>query len=357
MKSYSRFNEGLQKRFCEWLILQHYSKGTNYVYRQSVRLFVQFLGDKAATKVTHIEVRKFMLYLAENRCSIFSACRHLQGVRRFYDFLNLGGLVSYVAPRLVAIRSLPSKIPPHLSEKEVRRLIAASKTPREIALTEFFYATGCRLGEGLRLTMQDLDLDARTARVTGKFGKSRIVLLTRTAAEALRTYIAEEKMGYVFRQDYSPQEGTLVLHHGKWTGRWQDHGSPTGTTYHSKILGEERTTSREAAQASLNAILASACVGRPKRKEPLTNATIATVIRKIAHRAGLNRATAHMLRHSFATHLYENGADVFAIQTLLGHVRTETTVRYLRVSAFRLVEVFERCHPLGIYHDKTQSTA
>ena len=244
MKSYSRFNKGLQKRFCDWLILQHYSKGTNYVYRQSVRLFVEFLGDKAATKVTHIEVRKFMLYLAENRCSIFSACRHLQAVRRFYDFLNLGGLVSYVAPRLVAIRSLPSKIPPHLSEKEVLRLIAASKTPWERALKEFFYATGCRLGEGLRLTVQDLDLDARTARVTGKFGKSRIVLLTRTAAEALRTYIAEERTG-ICSATLLPPKGTLVLHHGKWTGRWQDHGSPTGTTYHSKILGEERTTSRK----------------------------------------------------------------------------------------------------------------
>src|SRR6185437_3977092 len=100
-----------QARFDEWLILQHYSKSTNYVYRQSVHLFVEFLRDKAATKVTHIDVRRFMLYLAENRFSIFSACRHLQGIRRFYDFLNLGGLVSYVAPRLVAIRSLPPKIP------------------------------------------------------------------------------------------------------------------------------------------------------------------------------------------------------------------------------------------------------
>jgi site-specific recombinase XerD len=357
VKSYSRFNQGLQARFDEWLILQHYSKGTNYVYRQSVQLFVEFLRDKAATKVTHIDVRKFMLYLAENRFSIFSACRHLQGIRRFYDFLNLGGLVSYVAPRLVAIPSLPAKIPPHLSEKEVLRLIAASNTPRERALTEFLYATGCRLGETLRLTVQNVDLEARTARVTGKFGKSRIVLLTGTAAEALRTHIGNEQMGYLFRQDYSPQRGRLILHHGKWSGRWQEHGSLNGTTYHSKILGEEGTTSREAAQASLSAILATVCVGRPKRKEPLTNATIAAVMRKIARRAGLHRGTAHMLRHSFATHLYENGADVFAIQTLLGHVRTETTVRYLKVSAFRLVEIFERCHPLGIHHDKIHANA
>src|SRR6185437_7193153 len=107
-------------------------------------------------------------------------------------------------------------------------------------------------------------------------------------------------MGYVFRQDYSPQKGRLILHHGKWSGRWQEHGSPSGTTYRSKILGEEGSTSREAAQASLNAILATACVGRPKRKEPLTNATIAAVMRKITRRAGLHHGTAHMLRHSFA---------------------------------------------------------
>jgi site-specific recombinase XerD len=350
MRSYANFNRNVSKRYDQWLVLQHYSKGTKYVYRQSIRLFIEFLRDKAIVDVTHIDVRKFMLSLAKNDVSIISARRHLRALRKFYDFLNLGGLVNYVAPRLVTIRATPSKTPPHLSEDEVRRVIAVSQTPREKALVHFIYATGCRLGEVRCLRVQDLDLDARTARVTGKFGKSRVVLLTSSASAALRTYIGERKVGYVFQQDYRRQRGCLVDHCGQWQAKWRDHELPGLGKFHTQRLGPTRTVSYERAKAAFDELMASAHLERPKRTQPLTNATVAAVMRHLASRAGLTRVTAHMLRHSFATHLYEHGADVLAIQTLLGHVSTNTTARYASVSAFRLVEIFERCHPLEINH-------
>lgn len=355
MRSYSRFNRGVAKQFDEWLIIQHYTDATNYVYKRSVRLFIAFLEHKAVTSVTHIDVRKFMLHLAENGVSILSARRHLQGVRRFYDFLNLGGLVCYVAPRLVAIRPTVPKIPLHLSEREVLRLIAVTRTPRETALVHFFYSTGCRLGEVLHLKVQDIDFEARVARVIGKFGKPRIVLLTSNAADALRAYIGARKVGYVFQQDYPRQKGHLCVHLGGWWGRWRDYAIPEKGVIRRRYFGTVKKVSREAARAGFDSVLANACLDRPLKTDPLSNATVAALFRQLACRAGLNRATAHMLRHSFATHLYENGADVFALQTLLGHVRIETTARYARVSPFRLVETFERCHPFGSYHDKKTS--
>lgn len=355
MRSYSGFNKGLAKRFDEWLIMQHYSDATNYVYRQSVRLFITFLEHKAVTTVTHIDVRKFMLHLAERHVSILSARRHLQSIRRFYDFLNLGGLVCYVAPRLVSIRPTLQKIPLHLSEREVVRLIATTRTPRDRALVHFLYSTGCRLGEALHLKVPDIDFEGRVARVVGKFGKPRIVLLTSSAAEALRTYIGARQVGYAFQQDYPRQKGHLQLHLGGWWGRWNDYTISDKPVIRRRYLGMAKSVSREVARARFDSVLANACIDRPLRTKPLNNCTISQLFRKLGCRAGLNRVTAHMLRHSFATHLYENGADILAIQTLLGHVRTETTARYARTSPFRLVEIFERCHPLGSYHDKRKS--
>jgi integrase/recombinase XerC len=129
------------------MVVQRYSPATKSTYRQTLRLFLEFLKKKSAVDVTHLDVRRFMLDLSENDVSMISARRHLQCLRRFYDFLNLGGLVNYVAPRLVKLRRIPAKTPPYLSEQEVCRMIAAAATPREKALIEFFYATGCRLSE------------------------------------------------------------------------------------------------------------------------------------------------------------------------------------------------------------------
>lgn len=352
MRSHAKFNRNVSKRYDQWLVIQQYSKGTKYVYRQSVRLFIEFLRDKAVVDVTHLDVRRFMLFLAKDGVSITSARRHLRALRKFYDFLNLGGLVNYVAPRLVTVRATPSKTPPHLSEGEVLRVIAVAQTLREKALVHFIYATGCRLGEVRCVRVQDVDLDGRTARVTGKFGKTRVVLLTSSASDALRAYIGERKVGNVFQQDYRRQRGCLVNHCGQWQAKWTDHEMPGRGEFRTKRLGQIRTVSYERAKAAFDELMASAHLDRPKRTEPLTNATIGAIMRALASRAGLTRVTAHMLRHSFATHLYEHGADVLAIQTLLGHVSTSTTARYARVSAFRLVEIFERCHPLEMNYVK-----
>jgi integrase/recombinase XerD len=356
MRSHTAFNQKLVRRWDQWMVVQHYSVGTKYVYKQTLRLFVNFLGDKSITDVIHLDIRRFLLRLSEEGVSLICARKHLVSLRRFYDFLNLGGLVNYVAPRLVAIRQTAHKIPPHLSEEEIRGLISVAQTLRERALVECFYSTGCRITELRCMKIQDVDLNARNARITGKYGKTRVVLLTDSAAKALRSYIADRKIGYVFQQDYRVQTGTFAKSSGAWVARWRDHANQTpGYTYTRKYLGSCALVSRERAKAKFDELVAGVCLARPKRNAPLTSTSVGNILRRLARRAGMKRATAHMLRHSFATHLYENGADLMVIQTLLGHVEMQTTAHYARSSAFKLIETFDRCHPFGSQHETCKS--
>lgn len=355
MQSAARFNRRVANRYEQWMVIQHYTTQTKALYRQTIGLFLDFLKDKSLARVTHYDIRNFIAKLSENGTSINCARRHVAALRRFYDFLNLGGVVSYVAPRMLIVRQTPKKTPPHLSEEEMKRLIAAAQTPRERALIEFFYGTGCRMGEVRRLRVEELDLRHRTARVTGKFGKSRVVLMTESAADALHEYIGKRNTGYVFQQDRPLQKGYLGACNGVWTARWRDYGKP-GHPKLQKYIGSTHIISYERAKEAFDRLRKEIGPGlsRPKSTEPLTPTAVGVIIRRMSSRAGLSRAHPHMIRHSFATHLYENGADLMALQTLMGHVDISTTATYARVSAFKLVDTFERCHPLGAQHWRTE---
>jgi integrase/recombinase XerD len=356
MPSYANFNRKLEDRYKQWMVIQHYSLGTQYSYKQSVRLFVDFLKRKSVTDVTYMDVRRFLLQLSEEGASLISVRKHLQTLRQFYDFLNLGGLVDYVPARMIRIRPDVHKPPRHLSRDEMCRLTAAAVSSRDKAIVQFLYSTGARVTETRMAKVQDLNLESRTARVTGKYGKSRVVLLTENAAAALSGYLRGRTDGYLFQQDYPPQTGTLTSSNGVWVGRWRDYDprNPRGVI-RRKYLGNSRMISYKRAKAKFQEVIADARLTRPKPDRPLSAQTILNVLRNLGRRSGLKYINAHMIRHTFATHLYENGADLISIQTLLGHAELHTTSVYARPSAFRLVEAFERAHPDGLYqlHNST----
>ena len=104
------------------MVIQHYSAATKYSSKQSLKRFIDFLNNKSITELTHLDVRRFMLRLSEHGVSLICARNHLVSFRRFYDFLNLGGLVNYVAPRLVAIRQTVG-----------RRRATGKRGPRQIS--------------------------------------------------------------------------------------------------------------------------------------------------------------------------------------------------------------------------------
>jgi site-specific recombinase XerD len=353
MRSYVAFNEEVAKRYEEWLLIQHYTPRTKQLYRRMVRTFIEYLKDKSVASVTHLDVRSYIAHLSEEGTTLAGAYDHLQVLRRFYDFLHLGGMVGYVAPRLVKMRDAPRKLPRTLSEFEIRKVLAAAYTSREIALVEFLYGTGCRVSEVISLRVENVDFEARTARVSGKGPCGRVVLITERATCALRTYIGDRKSGHVFQTDKPVQKPCISKNNGHWTGEWKDYRGP-GTKYvlTRKYLGSARRISYQDAKARLEELAKDANLVRPKTEGPLSTNAIRTTLLRIAHRSGLRHITPHMFRHSFATHLVENGADLTVVQALLGHAFLQTTAIYASVSRARLLKTFDRCHPAGTVNDK-----
>src|SRR6202041_1199663 len=221
------------------MVILHYSLATKYLSKQSLRLFVEFLKVKLIVDVTHWDVRRFMLYLSEGGGSLICARKHLLSLRRFYDFLNLGGLVDHVAP-------LPG---------------------------------------------------------TEKYGKTGIMFLARSAADAPQNYIQDRRIGYVFQQDYPLQTGVCSDGNGIWVAsRKECADTSPGCTLTTKYLSNSARVSREKAKSKFDEVLAGARLARPKRNAPVTSTSVGNILRRLGRRAGITRTTADMLRHSFATH-------------------------------------------------------
>jgi len=341
-----KFNRTLAKRYHDWMVAMHYAKTTQLMYDKIVRQFVEFLGERSVVAVTHVDIRQFIAYMSENGATLSTVYRELGVLRQFYDFLHLGGLVSYVAPRFVRLRRPWWNTLSPLTESQVRRLISATRTLRERALIEFFYATGCRLNEARHLKIENIDFSSRTARIVGKFGKARIVLLTETAKESLRSYIADRQEGFVFREDIRVQNGCLTTRNGKWLSLWYDYRG-SKRIHKSECLGKVQQFPYEAARKMHEQVLVRARPVRPTRKGPLSKMAIQQTVKRIAQRAGLKKVTPHTLRRTFATHLYDHGAGVEVIKVLMGHVWIQTTMKYARISTDRLASTFDRCHPGG----------
>ena len=104
MHSYARFNRGLAKQYDQWMVAMHYAKSTQHIYRKVLLMFIKFLGPKSLASVSHGNIRKFIAQTSADGATLGTAYRELGVLRLFYDFLNLGGVVSYVAPRFVRLR-------------------------------------------------------------------------------------------------------------------------------------------------------------------------------------------------------------------------------------------------------------
>ena len=186
MRSHAKLNRSLVKQYQKWMVAMHYATVTKVVYLKALNSYLTFLGDRSLIRVTHTDIRLFIADASENGATLGTVYRSLGVLRQFYDFLNLGGVVDYVAPRFVRLRVPWQNGLRVLSEEQVGRIISATRTPRERAVIEFFYSSGCRLSEAIHLKIQDIDFQARQARVRGKLGKIRLVLIAESAAKALK---------------------------------------------------------------------------------------------------------------------------------------------------------------------------
>jgi integrase/recombinase XerD len=264
-------------------------------YRRDLAHLGGALGRPIASATTD-DLRTYLAQLRADGLAPATISRRVSAARAFYAHqVLLGVRTDNPAAELESPRRRP-KLPRTLSPRETERLIeaAAGTSPRALrdsALVELLYGGGLRVSEAVGLERAAVDLDERLVRCVGKGNKERIVPIGRSAAEALRRYLSR------------------------------------GRPYLDRRLRPE---------LFLNA-----------RGGPLTRAGAFLIIRRLAEKAGLEpeRVHPHLLRHSFATHLLEGGADLRSVQEMLGHADLATTQIYTHVSDRRRREAYFQAHP------------
>ena len=275
---------------------------TVLAYGRDLERFALWVANGGLADYLHPSIRDLSHYLGhlrDERLGPASVARHLVALKMFYRFLRLEERAAPASVELLSSPALWERIPQVLSPQSVEKLLAAPNAVdrfflRDKALLETLYATGSRASEVVGLKLVDLHLDSGFCKCLGKGNKQRVVPLGRPAVEAVRNYL----------RDLRPQ------------------------------------LTRAASDAP------SVFVSRAGRD--LTREMLWILVKKYARRAGLNsKISPHTLRHSFATHLLEGGADLRTVQELLGHANIRTTQHYTHVERGRLKTIHQRFHPRG----------
>ena len=347
-------NTQLIERFDSWLQVTGKRPLTRRNYVDAAKQFDRYLGGKSFTSATTADVRGYLGQLYERKFAGSTMAARLYSLRSLFGFLQLGGQVNTSAPRYIQSRRLPKRLPRALGQDEVNKLIASGSSGRDRAILELLYATGLRIGELANLRIEDVDLRGRSLTVRdGKGGKDRITLFGKFAAEAIRECLGKRTSGFLFLQEGPWPRGARGnisrSRWGVWRGNWREATGGGKMRLRSVRLGDYEIPTKERAQAALDAYLAGKAIGRIRKQstKALCVRQIRRMIAAAAKRAGLAHVNPHMLRHTFATHMLESGADLRAIQELLGHTSVNTTAKYLHVATGALVKAHAKFHPRG----------
>jgi tyrosine recombinase XerC len=279
------------EKFIRYLeIEKNYSKHTVLNYHHDLEEFRLFLGESDLEKVDYLALRKFLAVLKEKNLGSRSVARKLSALRSFFKFLvrenylKVNPILSLLSPKL------DKHLPSFLTEEEVTRLIGSvisedERGLRDRAIIETFYSTGIRIGELVGLSISDVDLIGGIIKVMGKGSKERIVPIGECAIKAIRQYLDKRKK----------QTDTLFLN---------------------------------------------------KNNTRITDRGVRNIVKKYMRLSGAKQGVSpHTLRHSFATHLLNRGADLRSVQELLGHVNLSTTQIYTHLTTERLKSVYDKAHP------------
>lgn len=336
---------GILRRYGEWLVCQRYSYTTLRAYDRIARQFIEFWGKRSLARVRPSHIQDFLISLAYRDLSADVVRRNLWGLRSFFDFLCLRGIVGGVAPRYVRPRPEPRATPRALSKENALRLMAAATNDRDRALLELYYATGCRVSELARVRLEDVDLAQKSLWIKGKYGKSRRVFFGPTASRYLHKYLQNRRNGFLFENRNPVQRGHVAWNGRIWVGYWRDYTDSIKPRYKNKSLGKKPTNKKEAWDL-FRQLVPNPDEGHLRcRPHGLARATISDIFKHAAHDAGLGRVTAHNLRHSFAMHMLDNGADIRHVQELLGHTNVATTNTYTSAASSSVAKAYKKFHP------------
>jgi len=339
-------NKDLVGQYSEWLICQRYSRTTLEVYNRVANRFLAYWGRRHFSQATHLDVRKFILKMGERDLSGEIVHRYLWALRSFFDFLCMNGIADKSAPRLVRPRPTKRPLPRALSKQNVRRLLRAAVNSRDRALLEVFYSTGCRISEVIGVRLEHVDFRKRTIFVKGKSGE-RQVFFSSAARTWLLRYLAGRESGYLFESRHRVQRGCVSWNGRGWVGYWLDYRNPNVERRQRSIyLGRPRTMGRAEALRRFHMLVPNPDEGhRRKKPHPITRSHVSTIFKVTAFHAGLAGVTSHNLRHSFATHMLDNGADIRHVQELLGHISLASTNQYAHIASVPIKTAYRKFGP------------
>jgi integrase/recombinase XerD len=343
-------NAKLLEDFEKDLTVGNRSPHTIRAYRVAIGDFFKFTLGLDIRQATHKDIREWLHWLMVQGCNSQTLSQKKYALASFFQFLKRTDEVKDEPTRLVANQKIRRKLPHVMSVADVDKLITATKNPRDTALVEVMYATGCRISEIAGMLIEDIDLDDRSAKVNGKGDKQRMVPLTGRAAESLRTYLQGRTRGFAFIAEPTVQLGGVSRDKwGTWRGYWREYGLEGKRKMRSVRLGDYELATKDAAEEALNRYLAKNPPARRGRSDrAIDQHTIRTIIDEAARHAGLPyHVNPHMFRHCCATHLLDGGMDLRHIQELLGHASVQTTQIYTHVSMRSLRKAHDTCHPHG----------
>ena len=282
-------------KFSKYLdIEKNYSIHTLRSYRSDLNEMAEFLGINDPKEISHLHLRRYLAELKQKNCAKRTIARKLGAVRSFLKFLSREKYISSNPADSIFTPKLDKKLPIFLDASEAERLVTSPDRDdlmsiRDRAILEVLYSTGIRVSELVGLSFEDVDLFSGSIKVRGKGKKERIALLGKEAQSALRKY-AEAKQK--------------------------------------------------------NGISSNRALFLNLRKGRLTDRSVRRIVDKYVKKCSIDqKISPHSIRHSFATHLLNNGADLRSVQELLGHKNLATTQIYTHLGSQKIKEMYTKAHP------------
>lgn len=282
---------------------KNYSEHTINAYRRDIQALFAFLQGEDVLKendapeaITHLQIRRYIGKLNTKRYKTATLARHITSLRAYFKYLESEELLTENPMQRISSPKIAKKIPEFLYPEQIRELMelpdmASSIGVRDRLVLEILYGTGIRVGELVNIQLGDIDIDRRFIRVLGKGNKERIVPFGKLLRDVLKLYLDNHM------QELAPEGDDHLLYN--------------------------------------------------TRKAPISDRSVRKMLEKYGKLLGIGRIYPHMLRHSYATHLLENGADIRVVQELLGHENLSTTQIYTHLSKQHLRDVYRNAHPHG----------
>jgi tyrosine recombinase xerC len=289
--------EDLNEYIRELSINKNYSENTIEAYKRDLNEYFSYLknNNKNYLSIDYDSIRKYLSYLNDKKDTNTTISRKISSLRGFYSYLRLNEKIKNNPFKLINLPKKEQKLPRFFYYNELEELFAACDTStslgqRNLAILEVLYATGTRVSELINIKLEDINFSEKQIKVLGKGNKERIVFLGEYAVDALEDYLND---GYLFLNKYNLDY--VFLNH----------------------LGNK-----------------------------ITRRGIEDILTKLIKKTSIDKKISpHMIRHSFATHLLNEGCDLESVQEMLGHESISATAIYTHVTDDRIKEIYFKAHP------------